>query len=111
MTEARRTVAITGFGVFSCFGRGPEPLQRAVFAAEPGFADVTRFDTAARQVRQAAHAPGSPALSDVFETAARDALRMAGHPEVPLAAGIALGTQGAWQGLTSFWRGETSQAD
>lgn len=111
MSEDRRAVAITGYGVFSCFGHGPEALRDGVFEGRAGFTDVTRFDVSPRRSRRAAQALGSPVLADVFESVARDALAMAGYDDIPSSAAILLGTQGGWQGLTSFWRGETNDAD
>jgi 3-oxoacyl-[acyl-carrier-protein] synthase II len=108
--DSPRAVAITGYGVFSCFGCGTDGLRKSVFHGLPGFREVDRFPTAGRRSSVAATAPGSPKLADVLETAGRDALALAGL-RAPVDAAVLLGTQGAWQGLTGFWRGTTPVAD
>lgn len=108
--DDRRTVAVTGYGVFSCFGRGPDALRSSVFAGVAGFGTVSRFVTSARRTDVAATAPGSPVLGAVFEDAARDALAMSGFDQVPESAAVLLGTQGAWGALTDFWGGTTADA-
>lgn len=105
MTGSRSPVrvAVTGIGVFSAFGRGTGPLREAVFAGRQGFRPVTRFDASRFRADTAAHADASPSLAQAFTDAARDAMRDAALPEVPR-AGVLLGTQGDWSGLTRFWR-------
>lgn len=102
-------VALTGYGVFSCFGQGPTALRDNVFRGRHGFRDVSRFDTTPRRAHRAAHTPGAPELPAVFRAVAADALAMSG-PRTPTQAAVLLGTQGDWSGLTSFWRGATAHA-
>ncbi|HJQ01825.1 MAG TPA: beta-ketoacyl synthase N-terminal-like domain-containing protein [Jatrophihabitans sp.] len=101
--EVRPRVAVTGFGVFSCFGWGAEALRGFVFAGTPGFRSVSRFDTAIYRVGRAAHADERPELAAAFQAAALAALRMASLP-TPDRAAVLLGTQGDWTGLSTFWR-------
>ena len=103
-------MAITGFGVFSCFGRGADVLRANVFTGTAGFGEVTRFDTGGCRVHRAAHAAQAPELTVVLEQVARDALQMSGRTASPERAAVLLGTQGDWAGLTSFWRGERDDA-
>ncbi|HST49295.1 beta-ketoacyl-[acyl-carrier-protein] synthase family protein [Jatrophihabitans sp.] len=99
----RPRVAVTGFGVFSCFGWGAEALRRSVFEGTPGFRPVGRFDPAPYRVDRAAHAEQNPTLAEALATAAAEALRQAGLAD-PHRAAVLLGTQGDWTGLTGFWR-------
>lgn len=101
--EPRPRVAVTGYGVFSCFGWGAEALRGSVFAGVPGFRPVSRFDTAIYRVGRAAHAEERPELASAFQATASAALRMASLP-VPDRAAILLGTQGDWAGLSAFWQ-------
>ncbi len=77
-------VYVSGFGVFSAFGFGPEALIDGVFSGTPAFRPVTRFDvshcrTALAATYQETDADG-PALgtADVASACARDAIDMAG---------------------------------
>jgi len=45
MSSPRRRVALTGFGIVSPAGAGPEPLWRAILERRPLFTEVSRFDT------------------------------------------------------------------
>lgn len=60
-------VAVTGYGVFTPFGFGEEPLLRGAFAGRPAFRPVTRFDVSAFRSRHAAtydgDGPGLPGRS------------------------------------------------
>lgn len=103
MTRAAPRVAVTGFGVFSCFGWGAQALRQSVFAGTPGFRPVARFDTGPYRVNRAAHSEQCPSLAEAFTTAATQALGHAGLHDVERAA-VLLGTQGDWTGLTEFWR-------
>ena len=76
--SGRRRVAVTGLGVFSAFGRGPEPLSAAICAGKAAFGPVGRFATAGRAVRDAAHLPGAPDLTEEVLTAIASARRQAG---------------------------------
>lgn len=75
---ARRRVAVTGLGVLSAFGRGPEALSAAICAGKPAFGPVGRFGTAGRAVHDAAHLPGAPDLAEEVLTAIDTARRQAG---------------------------------
>lgn len=76
--RAPREVSVTGLGVFSAFGRGPEPLAAGVASGAAAFAPVTRFDTGRRSVRAAAHSPGAPDLIEEVLVALDAAGRQAG---------------------------------
>ncbi|MGQ0839511.1 beta-ketoacyl-[acyl-carrier-protein] synthase family protein [Actinokineospora sp.] len=97
-----REAAITGFGVFSAFGRGPDALFDSVFAGKHGFRRVSRFALGQHRADHAAHADTSPALAATFADVTADALAMAGM-DAPDDAAILLGTQGDWTGLTRYW--------
>lgn len=104
-----RNVVITGFGIFTAFGFGAEPLRTGVFGGNPAFAPVTRFDTACFRARHAAThrwASGDPDATprqiSVFLECARAALAMAGPPD-PAAIPVLIGTQGDYTAVTDFW--------
>lgn len=59
-----RAVVVTGAGVLSPFGPGPDALLSGVLAGRAAFGPVGRFDVAGRRVRVAALAPGAPDLRD-----------------------------------------------
>lgn len=50
-------VYVSGFGVFSAFGFGPEALFDGVFSGSPAFRMVTRFDVSHCRTGQAATYP------------------------------------------------------
>ena len=84
-----RKVQVTGLALLSAAGPGTAPLADAVFAGKPAFAPVTRFDTAGRRVRHAAHLPGDPRLGGelarvVDEAVAGSGLDPAQAGHVPL---------------------------
>ena len=101
-------VAISGFGVFSTFGRGPDALLEHVFQGRPGFRVVDRFDVSRFRSHYAGQAEAAPTMAQTFADAARDAAEMAGLT-VPDRAGVLLGTQGDWTGLTSYFRSSDKQ--
>jgi 3-oxoacyl-[acyl-carrier-protein] synthase II len=57
-------VVVTGLGVLSAFGRGPDALAAGVFPGTAAFGPVTRFDVSGRRVGRAAALPGSPVLAE-----------------------------------------------
>ncbi|GAB1690770.1 beta-ketoacyl-[acyl-carrier-protein] synthase family protein [Krasilnikovia sp. M28-CT-15] len=96
-------VAISGFGVWSAFGRGPGPLLDHVFQGKANFRTVDRFDVTRFRSHHAAQATDAPTMAQAFADAAQDAVAMA-ELSLPGRAGVLLGTQGDWSGLTSYWR-------
>ncbi|MCC2321227.1 beta-ketoacyl-[acyl-carrier-protein] synthase family protein [Cellulomonas xiejunii] len=77
-------VYVSGFGVLSAFGLGPQVLLDGVFAGSPAFGPVTRFDVSRCRTDQAATFPGADGwqTADVASACAQQALDMAGwrHP-------------------------------
>ncbi len=81
-------VYVSGFGVFSAFGFGPQALLDGVFSGTPAFRRVTRFDVSHCRTDRAAIFPGRDAGSshavpglDAVEVAVgcgRQAIAMAG---------------------------------
>ena len=81
-------VYVSGFGVFSAFGFGPQALLDGVLSGTPAFRPVTRFDVSHCRTGRAATFPGRDAGSshavpglDAVEIAAgcgRQAIAMAG---------------------------------
>ncbi len=75
-------VQVSGFGVFSAFGFGPEALFDGVFSGSPAFRVVTRFDVAHCRTDQAATYPPDagpgPDTVDVAVACGRQAIDMAG---------------------------------
>src|SRR5260370_7176024 len=72
------SVAVTGAGVLSAYGRGTEALLSGALSGRPAFAPVQRFDVGARRVRFAATMPGSPELRSEVTRAAGEACDDAG---------------------------------
>lgn len=72
------SVAVTGAGVLSAYGRGTEALLSGALSGRPAFAPVQRFDVGARRVRFAATMPGSPELRSEVTRAAAEACDDAG---------------------------------
>jgi 3-oxoacyl-[acyl-carrier-protein] synthase II len=81
-------VYVSGFGVFSAFGFGPETLFDGVFSGSPAFGPVTRFDVSGRRTDQAAtyqesdiaapeRGPGAGTV-EVAAACGRQAIEMAG---------------------------------
>jgi 3-oxoacyl-[acyl-carrier-protein] synthase II len=71
-------VHVSGFGVFSAFGFGPEALVDGVFAGAPAFRPVTRFDAAGCRTDRAATYAETVNSVDVASACGRQALDMAG---------------------------------
>jgi 3-oxoacyl-[acyl-carrier-protein] synthase II len=71
------SVVVSGLGVFSAFGAGPDALLANAFTGIPAFAPVTRFAAGRHRTDVAATAPGNPVLADelvaVIEDACADA--------------------------------------
>lgn len=66
-------VVITGLGVTSAFGRGPQALLDGVLSGNPAFIPVTRFRADRCRVQVAAQLPGAPVLADEITAALQDA--------------------------------------
>lgn len=81
-------VYISGFGVFSAFGFGPEALLDGVLPGSPAFRPVTRFDVShCRTDRAATYQGAEVGTVDVATACGRQALDMAGWrtpAELPL---------------------------
>ncbi|MDX3663107.1 beta-ketoacyl synthase N-terminal-like domain-containing protein [Streptomyces sp. ID05-26A] len=75
MTE---DVHVSGFGVFSAFGFGPDALAAGVFTGTPAFGPVTRFDVSRCGTGQAATFDQADDTADVLVTCAGQAVEMAG---------------------------------
>jgi 3-oxoacyl-[acyl-carrier-protein] synthase II len=76
MAETR--VAVTGMGVTSVFGRGPQPLLAAALAGRPGFNPASRFSVDGCRAQAAAELPGAPVLVDELAGVIGTACDMAG---------------------------------
>ncbi|WP_128376440.1 beta-ketoacyl-[acyl-carrier-protein] synthase family protein [Streptomyces cavernae] len=111
-----RAVTVTGYGVQTAFGVGPEALRRGVFAGVPAFRPTTRFDTGPYRTAVAAVAPADPAGSDspdgVDGWALRDALQRCGDAALGMAglgadgqAAVLLGVAGDHRSVTRYWGG------
>lgn len=107
---------ITGFGVFSAFGLGPDGLRRGVFSGRPAFAPVARFDTAPFRGTHAAEyqgtdpeLPARPRQWDALVACIRAALNMAGVT-TPFPAPVLVGTQGDFTVLNRFWKATVAGA-
>lgn len=98
-------VVVTGFGVFSGYGFGAEPLLAGAFAGKPAFRPVTRFDTSGFRTSWAAAYDGAwPHAStdlaarsgthEVFRECVTAALTMA-EVTRPERTGLVLGTNPA----------------
>jgi len=91
-------VYVSGFGVFSAFGFGPEALIDGVFSGTPAFRTVTRFDVSHCRTDQAATyremdaAGPAQGTVDVAGACARQAIDMAGWPD-PAALPLVLATK------------------
>ncbi|CCH29455.1 beta-ketoacyl-[acyl-carrier-protein] synthase family protein [Actinosynnema sp. NPDC047251] len=110
-----REVVITGYGVLTAFGFGPEALLDNVFTGRPGFAPVTRFDSTPYHAAHAAtyegdgpEMPGvpvkpgyTPTQAEVLHACAAEALRMSGTDAA--GAPVLLGTNGDHSAARSFW--------
>jgi 3-oxoacyl-[acyl-carrier-protein] synthase II len=104
---APRDIAITGYGVFTAFGFGPDALREGVFAGKPGFSPVTRFDPTPFWAGHAAayagvghEVPGVPVRGDtpplqrdLLRSCAESAIAMAGLDDLS-GAPVILGTNG-----------------
>ncbi len=102
-----RSAVITGFGVFTAFGWGPDAVRDNVFTGRPGFTPVTRFDTTPfRSTHAATYSHGLAAVPrqwDVLTACTRAALDMAGLA-IPCPAPVLVGTQGDFTQVNRFWR-------
>jgi len=90
-------VYVSGFGVFSAFGFGPEALFDGVFSGTPAFRAVTRFDVSHCRTGQAATYPGADgepglATADVAVACGQQAIAMAG-PRDPAGLAVVLATK------------------
>lgn len=77
-SATRPEVGITGMGVISGYGRGPDALFEAVASGRSAFAPVTRFDVSNRMARHAAHLPETHGLATELVEVIGDALAQAG---------------------------------
>lgn len=100
-------VVITGYGVFTAFGFGAEPLLAEVFAGRPGFGVVDRFDVTRFRGKHAATHAGAAGLSqrEVLRRCAQSALDMA-EVSRPDLLPLLVGTKGDFATINKFWSGE-----
>ncbi len=109
MSALAGEVTVTGFGVRTAFGTGPDALRRGVFAGVPSFAPTTRFDTGPYRTPMAGAAPDGPggtehwALRPALAGCGAEALDMAGLPRGTEAA-VLLGIAGDCTSITRYWR-------
>lgn len=75
--EAQPNVVITGLGVISGCGRGPDALFDAVERGRPAFGPVMRFDVASRRTGHAAELAGSRELATELVGVIGDAVAQA----------------------------------
>lgn len=61
-SHRKAQVVVTGLGVTTAFGRGPDPLLDGVMSGRPAFRPATRFDTQRCRVGIAAELEGEPKL-------------------------------------------------
>lgn len=114
MSALAGEVTVTGFGVRTAFGAGPDALRRGVFAGVPSFAPTTRFDTGPYRTSMAGAAPDGHdgtehwALRPALARCGAEALDMAGLPRGTEAA-VLLGIAGDCTSITRYWR-ETAAA-
>lgn len=103
-------VVITGYGVFTAFGHGDQPLLDGVFEGRSAFRPVTRFDTTRfRTAHAAAHDGSTDVLRqrEVFTTCARAALIMADLTDLE-SVPLLVGTKGDFTGITRFWQAKVA---
>jgi 3-oxoacyl-[acyl-carrier-protein] synthase-1/3-oxoacyl-[acyl-carrier-protein] synthase II len=96
---------ITGLGVWTSAGRGPQALLRALVASEPAFDAPAPYDTTALKQPRCGIIPEldrtAPA-EDLLLSVASDALEMAGLEPDPSRTGLVIGTtsgniSGPWE--------------
>ncbi|MEU0843691.1 beta-ketoacyl-[acyl-carrier-protein] synthase family protein [Streptomyces sp. NPDC005962] len=98
-----REVLLTGFGVRTAFGSGPDALRAGVFDGRPAFAPITRFDTSPYRTNLAATGDTTASLHEVLTEVALTATGMAGL-RAGTEATVLVGTAGDFTALTHFWR-------
>ena len=100
-------VVVTGYGVFTAFGFGPQALRKGVFSGEPAFAKAGRFDPSRYRAQYAAEYPDET-LSQlaVLRECVREALSMAGQDGER--APVLLGTSGDHAANIEFWSEQAS---
>ncbi|QWF85216.1 beta-ketoacyl-[acyl-carrier-protein] synthase family protein [Amycolatopsis sp. CA-230715] len=97
-------VVVTGYGVRTAFGSGPEAATGGVFDGRTTFRRVRRFDTTGFRSGFAAvpDDTATPSLSAALAEVADAAVGMADLP--PGDAAVLLGTAGDFTAVTRFWR-------
>ncbi|WP_344412598.1 beta-ketoacyl-[acyl-carrier-protein] synthase family protein [Amycolatopsis minnesotensis] len=105
-------VVVTGYGVRTAFGSGPEAATGGVFAGRTSFRRVRRFDTTGFRSGFAAVPDDTetPALSGALREVADAAVGMADLPAGGETA-VLLGTAGDFTAVTRFWRSGGEDAD
>jgi 3-oxoacyl-[acyl-carrier-protein] synthase II len=97
-------VVVTGYGVFTAFGFGPQALKEGVFSGESAFAKVRRFDPSRYRATYAAEYPDdSLSQLTVLRECVKDALVNACQDGA--GAPVLLGTNGDPAANIDFWAG------
>lgn len=96
-------VLLTGFGVRTAFGTGPDALRAGVFDGTPTFAPITRFDPTPYRTPLAATYGDAAPLQEALAEVAGAAAEMAGLRPGSEAT-VLVGTAGDFTALTHFWR-------
>lgn len=71
-------IVITGLGVSTAFGRGPDPLLDGLASGQPAFRPATRFDTGGCRATAVAGLPGEPKLGLELAAVIEQACQRAG---------------------------------
>jgi 3-oxoacyl-[acyl-carrier-protein] synthase II len=99
-----REIVVTGYGVFTAFGFGPQALKQGVFSGEPAFTKVRRFDPSRYRAQYAAAYPDdSLSQLTVLRECVKEALFNAGQDGA--GAPVLLGTNGDHEPDIDFWAG------
>jgi 3-oxoacyl-[acyl-carrier-protein] synthase II len=100
-------VVVTGYGVFTAFGFGPQALKEGVFSGVPAFTKVSRFDPSRYRAQYAAEYPDKTLSQlSVLRECVKEALSSAGQDGAR--APVLLGTNGDHAANIDFWAGHAS---
>lgn len=107
-----RAVVVTGYGVRTAAGNGPDALRGSVFAGRPGFRPVSRFGTAGLRTSWAACSPDdrTPSLLTALTGVSDDAVAMAALPAGRDTA-VLVGAAGDFTPITRFWESDGEDRD
>jgi 3-oxoacyl-[acyl-carrier-protein] synthase II len=97
-------VVVTGYGVFTAFGFGPQALKEGVFFGRPAFTKVRRFDPSRYRAQYAAEYPeDSLSQLTVLRECVKEALFNAAQDGA--GAPVLIGTNGDHAANIDFWAG------